>query len=348
MISQARKQTKASIALSSGFLQRRAVRQAKPEAVPPIVHEVLRSPGQPLDAATRKFMEPRFGQDFSRVRVHTDGRAAESARAVNALAYTIGNDVVFGSDDLNRGTEDGRRLLSHELTHVVQQSNSNMNGGNLELGASNSAHELEAESVSSHLIDTPGEAPRFPMALTLGHIKAGVLQRLGPAAAAGAGAAAGVLSFEAALSYAQSLSTRYPGWLSVLSSRCPCPCTEPDVSASGTWEQDTNPFLSWFHPGAASSYRSKSTFSSVPGTAHGQQCTYDSNGRLITEGPGAGTPDVWSPTANTPNHLLYDAATWQVLGWRIYNRYWVPNNSNGCVANRGENTVLRRISEILP
>src|SRR6266481_6002155 len=56
--------------------------------VPPIVHEVLRSPGQPLDAATRAFMEPRFGHDFSRVRVHTDAKAAASARAVNALAYT--------------------------------------------------------------------------------------------------------------------------------------------------------------------------------------------------------------------------------------------------------------------
>jgi hypothetical protein len=61
--------------------------------VPPIVHEVLRSPGQPLDAATRAFFEPRFGHDFSDVRVHTDARAADSALAVNALAYTVGHDV---------------------------------------------------------------------------------------------------------------------------------------------------------------------------------------------------------------------------------------------------------------
>jgi hypothetical protein len=65
--------------------------------VPPIVNEVLRSPGQPLDAAICTFMEPRFGYDFSQVRVHTDARAAESARAVNALAYTVGRDVVFGA-----------------------------------------------------------------------------------------------------------------------------------------------------------------------------------------------------------------------------------------------------------
>ena len=62
--------------------------------MPSIVHEVLRSPGQPLDATTRGFMEPRFGYDFRAVRVHTDSQAAESARAVNALAYTVGRDVV--------------------------------------------------------------------------------------------------------------------------------------------------------------------------------------------------------------------------------------------------------------
>src|SRR5262249_8669222 len=65
--------------------------------VPPIVHEVLHSTGQSLDVETRGFFEPRFGHDFSRVRVHTDAQAAESARAVNALAYTVGSDVVFGA-----------------------------------------------------------------------------------------------------------------------------------------------------------------------------------------------------------------------------------------------------------
>src|SRR5207248_7886018 len=61
---------------------------------PPIVHDVLRSPGRPLDRSTRDFFEPRFGRDFSDVRIHTDARAAESARAVGALAYTVGRDVV--------------------------------------------------------------------------------------------------------------------------------------------------------------------------------------------------------------------------------------------------------------
>jgi hypothetical protein len=89
---------------------------------PPIVHEVLRSPGQPLDAATRSFMEPRFGRDFSGVRVHTDATAQESARAVNARAYTVGSDVVLGAGQPAAGSREGTQLLAHELTHVVQQS----------------------------------------------------------------------------------------------------------------------------------------------------------------------------------------------------------------------------------
>ena len=91
-------------------------------AVPPIVHEVLRSPGQPLDGDTRAFMEPRFGHDFSQVRVHSDVRAAESAKAVHAFAYTVGPNVVFGKGQYSPGTRDGQRLLAHELTHVLQQA----------------------------------------------------------------------------------------------------------------------------------------------------------------------------------------------------------------------------------
>ncbi len=93
-------------------------------AVPPIVHEVLGSSGQALDRAARGVLEPRFGLDFSGVRVHTDATAAYSAQAVNALAYTLGQDIVFGKDQYQPGTSEGQRLLAHELTHVVQQSKS--------------------------------------------------------------------------------------------------------------------------------------------------------------------------------------------------------------------------------
>jgi hypothetical protein len=89
---------------------------------PPIVHEVLNSPGEPLDAPTRAFFEPRFGADFSQVRVHTDTLASESASAVNALAYTVGRDVIFARGRYSPGAGVGRQLLAHELSHVVQQS----------------------------------------------------------------------------------------------------------------------------------------------------------------------------------------------------------------------------------
>ena len=81
-------------------------------------------PGRALDPTTRAEMENGFGQDFGHVRVHTDARAAESARSVNALAYTSGRDVVFGAAQYAPQSADGRRLLAHELTHVVQQRES--------------------------------------------------------------------------------------------------------------------------------------------------------------------------------------------------------------------------------
>jgi hypothetical protein len=104
-----------------GVLQRAAINSSSVNEVPPIVHEVVRSPGQPLDAATRALMEPRFGYDFSSVRVHTDAKAAESAREVNAHAYTVGHNIVFGARQFAPGSHEGQRLLTHELTHVVQQ-----------------------------------------------------------------------------------------------------------------------------------------------------------------------------------------------------------------------------------
>ena len=104
-----------------GLLRRQATSSEASSEVPSIVHEVLRSQGQPLDAETRAFMEPRFGHDFSNVRTHTDGKAAESARSINALAYTVGNNIVFGRGQYAPGATTGDRLLAHELTHVVQQ-----------------------------------------------------------------------------------------------------------------------------------------------------------------------------------------------------------------------------------
>jgi hypothetical protein len=82
----------------------------------------IRDGGQPLPQSARAFFEPRFGHDFSQVRVHNDTQAAESAEAINALAYTIRRDVVFGAGQYSPGTSSGRKLLAHELTHVIQQN----------------------------------------------------------------------------------------------------------------------------------------------------------------------------------------------------------------------------------
>lgn len=143
-----------------GLLQRRPANESSASEVPPIVNEVLRSPGQPLDPATRAFMEPRFGQDFSGVRVHTDAKAAESARAVKALAYTVGRDVVFGGCQYEPWMERGRRLLVHELTHVVQQggdASSNRLPENLTVGEETTFYEREAEEMAGDAASGDGK-----------------------------------------------------------------------------------------------------------------------------------------------------------------------------------------------
>jgi hypothetical protein len=88
------------------------------------VESVISSSGRPLDHETRRYMESRIGFDFSKVRIHTDSRAVASAKSLNARAYTVGNNVVFGYGGFDANTTGGRRLLAHELTHTVQQARS--------------------------------------------------------------------------------------------------------------------------------------------------------------------------------------------------------------------------------
>jgi hypothetical protein len=91
-------------------------------ADPAVVESVIHSPGRPLDPETRRVMESRIGFDFSRVRIHTDSKAASSAQSLGARAYTVGNSVVFNAGRYAPNTAAGNRLLAHELTHVVQQT----------------------------------------------------------------------------------------------------------------------------------------------------------------------------------------------------------------------------------
>ncbi|GAX60147.1 hypothetical protein SCALIN_C05_0232 [Candidatus Scalindua japonica] len=89
--------------------------------ISPLVHDVISSPGQPLDPVTRRTMESRIGHDFSKVRVHRGGKAVQSAKDMKSRAYTVGNNIVIGTGQAS-STHEGNRLLAHELSHVVQQT----------------------------------------------------------------------------------------------------------------------------------------------------------------------------------------------------------------------------------
>ena len=149
------------------MLQREAISSPPVSEVPPIVHDVLRSPGQPLDGVTRAFMEPRFGHDFGGVRVHTDAKAAKSARAVNAAAYTAGNHIFFDTGQWAPATSTGRELLAHELAHTIQQTSLPQFASALpqralasvRVGPTDDIAETEAQSAASQVINELGLSP---------------------------------------------------------------------------------------------------------------------------------------------------------------------------------------------
>lgn len=142
---------------ASSQLRRSATRAGSVSDVPPIVHEVLRSAGQPLDGPTRAFFESRFGQDFSHVRLHTDAKAAESARSVNALAFTVGNQIAFGAGRYDPASLEGRKLLAHELTHTVQQTRSGVNANSSQPHAEAEAERNSAQMVSGSTTRVAGQ-----------------------------------------------------------------------------------------------------------------------------------------------------------------------------------------------
>jgi hypothetical protein len=130
-------------------LQRKALAERGGGVAPSIVHDVLRSPGRPLEGPVRTDMETRLGHDFSHVRVHTDGRAAASAAAVDAQAYTVGRNVVFGQGGYAPSSSSGRALLTHELAHVVQQGGGVAPAGPLRVGAANDPAEHAADRAAA-------------------------------------------------------------------------------------------------------------------------------------------------------------------------------------------------------
>jgi hypothetical protein len=149
-------------------LQRSAGNQGVTAALqdeePSPVHEVVNSGGgQPLDPGVRADMEARLGHDFGDVRVHHDGRAEQSARAVNAHAYTVGPDIVFQRDRYDPSSEAGRVTLAHELTHVIQQRSGPVDGteapGGIRLSDPSDRFEREAAANAERAMETPAPAP---------------------------------------------------------------------------------------------------------------------------------------------------------------------------------------------
>jgi hypothetical protein len=132
-------------------------------------------------------MERRFGQDFSRVRVHTDARAAESVRAVNAYAYTVGHQVVFGDGRYAPATPHGQMLIAHELTHVVQQGQADRPVPST-IGPENDSHEAQAQAVSDRLLTDPlGHDPVSVQPIVPGTVQGGWPLIVGAAVGVGAG-----------------------------------------------------------------------------------------------------------------------------------------------------------------
>ena len=122
---------------SATSIQRLATQPTGNTSAPASVDRALSSTGSPLDSALRQDMEQRFGHDFSRVRIHANAVAEQSAQELNANAYTVGHDIVFAANRFSPATQEGRRLIAHELTHVVQQSGNTMLQRDLALPTTN-------------------------------------------------------------------------------------------------------------------------------------------------------------------------------------------------------------------
>lgn len=142
------------------------------DMAPASVDRALASSGRPLDPPLQQDMEQRFGHDFSQVRVHSDPVAEQSARDIDARAYTVGYDIVFAAGQFAPGTQEGRRLIAHEITHVVQQSKAPSLAGTMVQRAPEPAQKETCE------------APNAPA--PVGTVKAAVLETTGHVSSAGA------------------------------------------------------------------------------------------------------------------------------------------------------------------
>ena len=130
------------------------------------VHDVVSSGGTPLPGDLRTDMEGRFGTDFGDVRVHNDGAAHDSAKSVNAQAYTVGSNIVFQRDRYDPASDAGKHMIAHELTHVVQQRNGPVDGsdagGGVKISDPSDRFEQAAVSNADRLMSTPAATASAP------------------------------------------------------------------------------------------------------------------------------------------------------------------------------------------
>jgi outer membrane protein OmpA-like peptidoglycan-associated protein len=163
------------------LLQQKSSNSTELTEIPPIVHEVLGSTGQPMNSDTRSFMESRFGHDFSQVRVHVDSKANKSAQEVNALAYTVDRNVVFGTGQYSPHTSAGLKLLAHELTHVIQQAgfeNKNTVGQKkMVIGQPNNHYEQEADRIAEQVMQSSEQTVPYQMKPTSLPVDNSLIQR---------------------------------------------------------------------------------------------------------------------------------------------------------------------------
>jgi hypothetical protein len=150
------------------------------QLAPPIIHQIVASSGQGLDVSVRKSMEAGFGHDFSRVRIHTGREADDSTRAVAAAAYTVGNHIVFGAGRYEPASAEGRHLLAHEITHVVQQQGSTRVPALLRIGSPADSLEREADHVADDFREPSTGSPLMALHPLAGNYSAGSMSH-GPA-----------------------------------------------------------------------------------------------------------------------------------------------------------------------
>jgi len=199
---------------STPVIQRRASSPAASPHIPAIMNDVLRSPGRPLDSVTRAFFEPRFGRDFSDVRIHTGADASASAQAIRAKAYTVGRNIVFSAGEFGPESLQGRGLLAHELVHVIQQRHVSTDLHRISLSAGGSDEQEREANLAAEIVPS-GHSARITGSVSSARVQRAPDDIVLGNAAAGCGICYGVsnikgIGFDAHQQIKQDFEIMYP------------------------------------------------------------------------------------------------------------------------------------------